>query len=103
MIGWVLRLLLLIIVIRLIWRFLAGIIDGLTPPDQRASGSRSANGKNGKQSVALVRDPVCGTYVVRANALTLDARGETLYFCSTRCRDEYARRGTGTRPLREAK
>jgi YHS domain-containing protein len=98
MIGWILRLLLLIIVIRLIWRFLAGVIDGLTPADQRSSGSRSS-----RKSVALVRDPVCGTYVVRANALTLDARGETLYFCSTRCRDEYARRGTGTRPLREAK
>jgi YHS domain-containing protein len=98
MIAWILRLLLLIIVIRLIWRFLAGIIDGLTPQDPRAGESRSA-----KKSVPLVRDPVCGTYVVRANALTLDARGETLYFCSTRCRDEYARRGTGARPLREAK
>jgi YHS domain-containing protein len=96
MIAWALRLLLLLIVIRLIWRFLSGLIDGLTPPEQRA-GSRS-----GKKSVPLVRDPVCGTYVVRANALTLEARGETLYFCSTRCRDEYARRGTG-RPLREAK
>jgi YHS domain-containing protein len=97
MISWILRLLLLLIVIRLIWRFLSGVIDGLTPPSQR-SGSGS-----GKKSVPLVRDPVCGTYVVRANALTLDARGQTQYFCSERCRDHYARYGTNAPPLRGAK
>jgi YHS domain-containing protein len=94
MIGWALRLLLLLIVIRLVWRFLSGIIDGLTPPAQQP---------RGKKSVALVRDPVCGKYVVRANALTIEARGETHYFCSERCRDHYARYGTGAPPLREAK
>ena len=94
--GWALRFLLLLIVIRLIWRFLAGVIDGLTPPAARASGGA----KRAKKSVPLVRDPICGTYVVRERALTLDTRHETQYFCSERCRDEYARRGYA---LREAK
>jgi YHS domain-containing protein len=107
MISWILRLLLVLIVVRLVWRFLAGIIDGLTP-----AAPQSAK----KASVPLVRDPVCGTYVVRAKALTIEApgpkgqkgQGQTQYFCSERCRDEYARggrggRGFGAPPLREAK
>jgi len=53
--------------------------------------------------VPLVRDPVCGTYVVRARALTMGAGAETMYFCSEKCRDEYARRGFGPRPLKQAK
>ena len=100
MIGWVLRLLLFLIVVRLVWRFLAGVIDGLTPPGAH-SGSRGSGQK--KPSVPLVRDPVCGKYVVRERALALDAGKETQYFCSEHCRDEYARRGYGPRPLREAK
>ncbi|SRR6266545_7429693 len=89
MISWILRLLLILIVVRLVWRFLAGVIDGLTP-----AAPRSAK----KSSVPLVRDPVCGTYVVRANALTIEGPGQngqtqTQYFCSERCRDEYTRGG----------
>jgi uncharacterized protein len=96
MIGWVLRTLLLLIVIRLVWRFIASVMDGMSPaPQQQKAGK--------KKSVPLVKDPVCGTYIVRDRALTLDAGTQTQYFCSERCRDEYARRGYGPRPLREAK
>ena len=35
-------------------------------------------------------DPVCGMTVDRARAVTLDADGETLYFCSEHCRHAYA-------------
>jgi YHS domain-containing protein len=94
MIGWILRLLLVLIVVRLVWRFLAGVFDGLSPEASRSTA---------KKAVALVRDPVCGTFVVRARALTIEANGQIQYFCSERCRDEYARRGYGSRPLREAK
>ncbi len=37
----------------------------------------------------LKRDPVCGTYTVASNAIRQDVNGQTLYFCSNRCRDEY--------------
>src|SRR5712691_11649557 len=89
MISWILRLLLVLIVVRLVWRFLAGLIDGLTPAAPRAAP---------KQSVPLVRDPVCGTYVVRAKALMIEAqgqKGQPVYFCSERCREEYVRGGGG--------
>ena len=102
MIGWILRFILLMVVIRVIWRFLGGIIDGLS--GTRPRGSRAARGGaaaargpaadrgGGAASVPLVRDPVCGTYVVRAKALTTGSGDQMQYFCSEKCRDEFARR-----------
>jgi YHS domain-containing protein len=33
----------------------------------------------------MVRDPVCGTFVVQSRALTATAGGETAWFCSNEC------------------
>lgn len=101
MIGWILRLILFLIVVRVIWRFLAGLIDGLTPdaPGSRGvrGGSRSASGSRAGSggstaSVPLVRDPVCGKYVVPGRAIAAGRADQIQYFCSEQCRDEYARR-----------
>jgi YHS domain-containing protein len=43
-------------------------------------------------SVGLVRDPVCGVFVVPAQALTAGAGRETKYFCSEKCRQQWGRR-----------
>ncbi len=102
MIGWILRFILLLVIIRVIWRFLGGIIDGLSGD----SYARSQGGQRGRRggvgvgpdgpgaapgaaSVPLVRDPVCGTYVVRTKALTVGSGDQTQYFCSEKCRDEF--------------
>jgi YHS domain-containing protein len=37
----------------------------------------------------MERDPQCGTFVPRGDALTARVRGKEHWFCSTRCRDEY--------------
>lgn len=37
----------------------------------------------------LKRDPVCGTYTVAGTSLQQTVNGETHYFCSARCRDEF--------------
>jgi YHS domain-containing protein len=89
MIGWVLKFILLMVVIRLIWRFLSGIIDGLSPERSRSAGSARGGAK--VASVPLVRDPVCGTYVPRASAKVIGTGDATLYFCSDKCRDEYGK------------
>jgi uncharacterized protein len=47
-------------------------------------------------------DPVCGMTVDRARAVTLEAGGRTLYFCSEHCRDVYAARDQPDAPLRAA-
>jgi len=37
----------------------------------------------------MERDPQCGTFVPRGDAVETTVRGKQHWFCSTRCRDEY--------------
>jgi YHS domain-containing protein len=75
--GWVIRLLILLLVVRLLWRLVAGVIQGMAPDPKR------------KTPVGLVRDPVCGTFVVPSRAL-MRARGSTVhYFCSEECLNKF--------------
>jgi YHS domain-containing protein len=81
MTGWVLRILLLLLVIRLAWKFIRGVLEGagiLQVPQQ--------------SSVGLVRDPVCGVFVVPSKALTAGSGSQTRYFCSEKCRLEWQKR-----------
>jgi YHS domain-containing protein len=40
----------------------------------------------------MVKDPVCGMYVPRGDAIPKTIDGHTLYFCSQECLSEYKRR-----------
>lgn len=40
----------------------------------------------------LVKDPVCGTYVVRSRAIRDEAGGRSVYFCSQRCAARFTER-----------
>jgi YHS domain-containing protein len=73
---------LLIIIARVFWRVVDGILAGVRnePPRQVKSG------------VKLVRDPVCGTYVAPGSALSLTSGGGTHYFCSEKCLAEFRRK-----------
>jgi YHS domain-containing protein len=74
--GWLLRAVLFWIVVRAILRVLGGVVQGLQAPVRPAA----------PQAVPLARDPVCGTYVVPARAIT-ERQGATLhFFCSETCR-----------------
>jgi putative ABC transport system ATP-binding protein len=42
-----------------------------------------------KDEVTLATDPVCGMAVERENAVLMRRDGETFYFCSRGCRDEF--------------
>jgi len=37
----------------------------------------------------LTKDPVCGTYVSTAVAITRTVNGRAVHFCSKECRDKY--------------
>ena len=56
------------------------------PPSSRASPG-TPPGPAGE----LKKDPVCGTFVAPELAVTQKFHGQTLHFCSQKCRDEYAR------------
>ncbi len=78
--GWLLRLfliaLLLSLVLRSIYRFLEGVVDGAMGTGARARGSARGH---------MVKDPVCGTYVVEGRALSAARGRETAWFCSPEC------------------
>ena len=44
----------------------------------------------------LVKDPFCGTYVLRSRAVRRESGGEALHFCSPDCAARFAR---GDRPV----
>ena len=81
-----LQLLLILAVVRAVWRLAKGVLEGAGY--QRVDGARGS----ATVGVRLVRDPVCGTYVSPAKAPVLRMGGETLYFCSDKCRREWERR-----------
>jgi len=79
MVRWLLFLVLAYVLLRLLWSALKGLFVGMgyQPPGGRG------------QSVGLVRDPVCGTFVLPSKALTSGSGSNTRYFCSEKCRNDY--------------
>jgi YHS domain-containing protein len=78
---WALRIILILLVVRALWRLLKGVLEG--------AGYVQIDSKT-PPAVKLVRDPVCGVFVSPSGgALVARARGETAYFCSERCRREW--------------
>ena len=77
MTGWILRLILLILIIRAVVRLLRGVFDGIR------------NAASTPQAVALVRDPICGTFVSPTTAPSVGSGQQMRFFCSEECRRTY--------------
>ena len=81
MIVILLRLILVWFIARGVMRLVRGIAQGMqTPAAPRPP-----------KAVPLVRDPVCGTYVVPSAALSAGTGAQTKFFCSENCRRAYGR------------
>jgi uncharacterized protein len=76
---------LFLLVGRAIRRFFAGVAQGAAPPPARAQRQPSPPDKG----ELMVRDPVCGTFVLPSRAASTRDRSGTHYFCSERCREAY--------------
>jgi uncharacterized protein len=72
----------LFFVARLVWRFVYSVAEGAATP--RRGGAAPG--------VRMVRDPVCGTFVVQSRALTSGSGDDMHYFCSEKCRQAYISR-----------
>jgi YHS domain-containing protein len=77
MVRWVLIAILFVFVVRALSRLMSGVLEG--------AGYR----QDGPPPVNLVRDPVCGMFVVPSKALTAGTGADTKYFCSEKCRREW--------------
>jgi hypothetical protein len=84
----VLELVLIIVIARVFWRVIGGIMEGLggTPH------SRVPDRGVPDREVPMARDPVCGTFVLPDRAVSLSDGRHRVYFCSTTCRDKYRAR-----------
>ena len=81
------RLLILFLLLYLAYRLLQRIIRGL--PQGRG---RSLPPEKTRQGEEMIRDPQCGTFVPRGDALSATVRGRRHYFCSEKCRRDYLSR-----------
>jgi hypothetical protein len=84
MLRFVLLLILIVFVARAFWRLVDGIMEGARGPSGKTS--------TPQRSVQMVRDPICGTFVVPGRALSLSDGSQQLHFCSQACRDKYRAR-----------
>ena len=91
LIAWIFRILVILFVIRLVLRFLAGVTRGVSGPRPAPKPNQPATREGGH----LVRDPNCGTYVAVGRALREGSGDNAVYFCSETCRNAWAARKTG--------
>ena len=82
----ILFLILAIIVARAFWRLIDGIVAGASGPP--GGGSRQVP----QQGVQMVRDPICGTFLLPDRAVLLTDGRTRVFFCSDACRDKYRAR-----------
>ena len=80
MLARLLEIIVLLLVIRAAWRMIRSTIA-------ISAGTRRTTASGEPRPVKLVRDPVCGTYVSPDSAISNGSN----YFCSEKCRNEYAR------------
>jgi hypothetical protein len=84
LVRYILLLLLVALLARALLRVFVGFREGLTGVPR---GTRVP-----RHGVQMVRDPVCGTFVVPDRAVLLIEGVDRLHFCSDRCRDQYQAR-----------
>ena len=85
MLRLVLEFVLIVFVARAFWRLIDGMLEGIT-------GTKRT--RVPEHGVQMVRDPVCGTFLLPGRAVTLVEGGRQVHFCSTACRDRYRSRSS---------
>jgi hypothetical protein len=85
----VLEIVVILLLTRAFWNLVGGILQGVSRQPRERDG-RDVRAPD--QAVSMVRDPVCGTFVLPDRAVSIvDGRGR-VHFCSIACRDKYRSR-----------
>ena len=83
------RLLLLVIFAFLIYAMVSAVLRifrGAPPLNPPPPAEKSSEGEQ------MVKDPQCGTYLPRGDALSVTVAGKEEFFCSEACRDAFCSR-----------
>ncbi len=67
------------------------VLSKFNPSGQYQPGKQGAARARPPITDELVKDPVCGTYVPRMEALTYFQNGKIYYFCCKKCLEEFAK------------
>ncbi|MGA8179031.1 MAG: YHS domain-containing protein [Desulfobacterales bacterium] len=78
------RLLILLGLLYLGYRFLKSWMFKETPAQTAASENKTAEINN-----IMVKDPHCGVYFSKKDGVHLNMNGQDLYFCSEECKDKF--------------
>ncbi|MBN2371337.1 MAG: hypothetical protein JXO72_12710 [Vicinamibacteria bacterium] len=78
MLVYLFRFLLVLVFLRLLFRFIGGLFRGYRQAEPVSGGARG---------VPLVRDRVCNTFLPEERALRAVIAGREEFFCSAACRD----------------
>lgn len=89
MLRFILLSILITVLARAFWRLMDSVIAEMRGEPSVGAGSAHGTKPAPRASVAMERDPVCGTFVLPERAVSHTDRGVTVYFCSTACRDAY--------------
>jgi len=73
---------LIMVLVVVLWPLVKGALERLGRGRLEDSGTRDE----------LVKDPVCGTYVVRSRAIRDESGGRSVYFCGPRCAAQFSER-----------
>lgn len=82
---------LLFLFVRAISRLWNGFLTGINGGPAASPGESRVP----QRGVQMVRDPICGTFVVPGQSITLTRGREVMHFCSATCRDEYVSGASG--------
>jgi hypothetical protein len=85
--------LLFILILLLVRAVVRGLAELRVAQPWRPSGRGNRGG-----SVHMVRDPICGTFVIPGRALALTDGTHQVFFCSAACRDHYRAQQPGRAP-----
>jgi hypothetical protein len=83
----VLEFVLMLVIARSVSRLFNGMMDGLRGGPEPGPVTRVPD-----QGQRLVRDPVCGVWVLPDRAVSVTVGQQRHFFCSTACRDRYRSR-----------
>ena len=83
-----LLLVLFVVIAKMFWRFIDGVVRGAQGPAPPGGSRRSSP----PAAVKMQQCPVCGTYVVPGKAISLVSGGAPVYFDSEKCRAEFQSR-----------
>jgi YHS domain-containing protein len=72
-----------------VWRALRSLLSGIV---QGASAAPPPPAGPPEKGELMVRDPVCGTFVLPSRSVSMRDRSGTHHFCSDRCRQAYQER-----------